>query len=123
VTDTLHLEKAISLLPDHYGIFVLQKSRLKEFRKAGRNSSIDSAFQLDLFTKKELTQTFDVPGITKEAILQSFTPENINTRFKTMLKKRYAKRWEFLVQNKHRLNAVDYQFFFQHNIDPQLIYA
>jgi hypothetical protein len=40
-----------------------------------------------------------------------------------MLKRRYAKRWKFLVENKKSIYGIDYQFFFQHNIEPNVIYG
>jgi hypothetical protein len=122
VIDEKHFTKAKKLIPDHYGIIVLHGHQLINDKTASPNEKLDSEKQLRLFTKKELAQTFKIPDITTEEIQINYVPEEINERFKEMLKKRYTKRWQFLVDNKKQIYPIDYQFFFQHNIQPRIIY-
>ena len=123
VIDEKHYNNALKLIPKHYGVLVLHGHKLTEDRRAELNTKLNPLMQLKLFTKKELTQTFKIPGLTEEEVLINFEASEINDWFKVMLKKRYAKRWSFLVENKKKINPIDYQFFFQHNIRPEVIYG
>jgi hypothetical protein len=120
--DEKHYSKAIRLIPDQYGIMVLHGSKLTMDREPLANKKLEPEMQLNLFSKKELSQIFKLPGITKEEIFINFEPEEINNFFKDMLKRRYSKRWQFLVDNQKNICSIDYQFFFQHNILPEIIY-
>jgi len=122
VIDEKHYTKALELIPDHYGIIVLHGHQLTIDKKADVNVNLVPEMQLSLFSKKELNQAFKIPAITADEILINYEPHEINSIFKEMLKKRYAKRWQFLVDNRDRIYATDYQFFFQHNINPAIIY-
>jgi hypothetical protein len=123
VIDEKHYSKAVKLIPRRYGIFVLHGNILTEDRPAELNSRLDPLMQLKLFTKKELSQTFKVPGVTIEELYGNYEVDEINDAFKKMLKNRYVKRWKFLVDNKKTIHAIDYQFFFKHNIQPSIIYG
>lgn len=123
VIDEKHYQKALQIIPARYGVMVLHKQKLTEDRSAMPNTKLNTLAQLNLFTKKEFAQTFKVPGITKEEVLMNFEADEINHWFKIMLKNRYAKRWQFLVSNQTKVHPIDYQFFFQHNIAPEIIYG
>lgn len=123
VIDETHYKNALKLTPAHYGILVLHGMDLMEDRPAALNSRLNPMAQLRLFTKKELASIFRIPGITAEEIVMNFDEEEINQWFKRMLKDRYSKRWQFLMQHRQQINPVDYQFFFQHNIAPNIIYG
>jgi hypothetical protein len=118
VIDKKHLKKAIQLIPKNYGILIVDGD-LKEIKKAKKNSLINCQKQLNLFTKKELYTHF---GESKAEVLQKFTCPAINKQFKSMLKKRYLNKWNFLRDNKANILPIDYQFFFRHNISPKLLY-
>lgn len=122
VIDEKHYQKVIQLIPDRYGILVLEKCRLVEKRNGKLNDKHDVAKQLNLFSKKEFSDAFKIPGISKEEVSVNFSDNEINEQFKRMLKKRYAKRRDFLVSNVAKINPIDYQFFFQHNLEPEIIY-
>jgi len=122
VIDEKHYSKAVKLIPNHYGVMVLHGHLLTEDKPAELNGRLDPSTQLKLFTKKEFSQSFKTPGITEDEILINFDEKEINSIFKAMLKKRYAKRWNFLVDNKTKIHSIDYQYFFQHNIEPRIIY-
>lgn len=123
VIDVKHYNAALALLPKHYGVYILEKNKLVEDRKAKINNYLDSKIQLSLFTKKELQQTFSESAPDVNLITEFYTKEEINYRFKEMLKKRYSKKWNFLKENLDGIYPIDYQFFFQHNISPQIIYG
>jgi hypothetical protein len=123
VIDERHFSKAVEIIPQRYGIMLLRKGKLVNQRKGERNNKHDVVRQLELFSKKEFNQAFPIPGISKEEVVVNFTDEEINDQFKHMLKLRYSKRWTFLVENAENINPIDYQFFFQHNLTPSLIYG
>jgi hypothetical protein len=123
VIDEKHYTKALQLIPNRYGVFVLHGNIVHEDRPAELHTDHDPLMQLKLFTKKELLQTFRIPNTSIEEIDANFEAEEINEAFKKMLKRRYAKRWKFLVENKKSIYGIDYQFFFQHNIEPNVIYG
>jgi len=122
VLDEKHYDNALCQVPERYGVYVLQKQSLVEIRKALPNQAHDPRIQLSLFTKRELAQSFPIVGINIEDALINFTPEEINARFKAMLKKRYATRWQFLLDHQSEIHPIDFQYFFQHNIHPSIIY-
>lgn len=123
VIDETHYKAALKLIPNHYGIYVLEKNKLQQLKPATLNNHLNTNIQLGLFTKRELEQTFKSvkPDIT--LIKESFTDEQINLCFKEMLKRRYTKRWNFLKANLSEILPIDYQFFFHHNIHPKVIYG
>lgn len=118
-----HLQNAIKLLPKQYGIFVLEKDKLVRKKDAKKNNCLVPEMQLKLFTKKELMIQFKGVEPVIENILDIYSSENINESFKSMLKKRYDKKWQFLKQNINEIFPIDYQYFFQHNIHPKIIYG
>lgn len=123
VIDEKHLPGAINLIPAHYGIYVMVKEKLVRKKIATKNCCLEAEIQLRLFTKKELGQHFiEVNPIISE-IAKQFSETEINERFKIMLKKRYAKKWTFLKENLEEILPIDYQYFFHHNIQPQVIYG
>lgn len=123
VIDEIHYKKALQLIPQHYGILILHGQELLEERSAQLNDRLDTVSQLTLFTKKEFAQIFRIEAITLNEVLVNFTTAEINYWFKVMLKRRYAKRWDFLVSNMDNIFPIDYEFFFQHNIRPDIIYS
>lgn len=123
VIDEKHYKTAMTLIPKYYGVLVLHGHILTEDKPAKLNNGLDSATQLKLLTKKEFSQAFKIEGITKEEVLVNFSQEEINFYFKQILKKRYCKKWDFIIDNKKKINPIDYQFFFNHNILPEIIYG
>ena len=114
-----HLSKVREILPFEYGIFILENGKLFEKRKAKKNRNISSERQLKIFTKKEIHRFFKTDT---KSVLNLFSPKEINSIFKEMLKSRYSKKWGFLCQNRQNILPIDYQYFYHHNIAPNLIY-
>lgn len=121
VVSHLNLTEALFRTPENYGVWVVKGLKRQEYRKAEKNPILDSRAQLSLLTKIELTKTF---GTTLfENILCDFTGDRINELFKEVLKNRYNKRWCFIKDNQNEILPIDYQFFFNSNIPPSLIYS
>lgn len=115
-----HLTKVREILPSEYGIFIEENGKLFEKRKARKNSKISSERQLNLFTKKEINHFFKTDT---ESVLELFPTRKINSIFKEMLKSRYSKKWQFLCRNRCDILPIDYQYFYHHNITPNIIYG
>lgn len=122
VTDTLHYIKCFDIIPDNYGIYEVVNRNLILIKKPIKNNNFDSEAQLKLFTKKEFRKFLSPYGNTIEEVLKSLSPNTINTQFKEMLKARYVDRSTFLKRHKGLILPIDYQFFFNRNIPPTIIY-
>ena len=119
VLDKIHLSKAREILPEKFGIMETVNDELIYRRQAKKNRRLNAEAQLSIFTKKELHRYFKAD---KEEVLNAFPKSRINEVFKTMLKGRYKARWQFLKDHLNQILPIDYQYFFQSNIPPSLIY-
>ena len=122
VIDEKHYKQALKLIPEYYGIYVLEKNEINEDKKAILNTNLDAIAQLSLFTKKELQQSFRTSNPNIFIIREHFCRNEINKHFKEMLKNRYQKKWNFLRNNFEHILPIDYQYFFHHNVKPEIIY-
>jgi hypothetical protein len=120
VIDRKHLARADTIIPDNYGIWIYSNNKKQVFRKAKKNLVLDSRMQLQLLTKKELQKTFSETD--REIIIENPPLESINLHFKQCLKERYFKRWEYLKIHQQSIFPIDYQFFFNKNVNPSIIY-
>ena len=116
-----HLSHVRKVLPSNYGIIIERNGFFVTKRKPKKNNKICPKSQIDLFNKMEL-ETFCGLSDPKK-ILKELSPKQINEQFKLMLKKRYAKKWAFLTSRKKEIFPLDYQYFYHHNIEPELIYG
>jgi hypothetical protein len=121
IVDERHLEGAINIIPEHFGIYTFHRGRKKSVRKATRNDGIDAAFQLEVLTKKELQLCFK--ETERASILTQIDPVTINIKFKQALKDRYRKRWQFITEKHLEILPLDVQFFFNTNVDPGQVYS
>jgi hypothetical protein len=122
VVDEKHLDKLINVLPVNYGIWSYRKSKKTIHRKPSLNNRIDSDFQLTLLTKNELQRAFGEFDGNREEILKNLNFEEINIRFKNILKLRYLNKWSFITENSESILPIDIQFFFSKNLNPKLVY-
>ncbi len=119
-------------LPDICGIYSYTQTRTHQIRfhkerNAQLNPDICSPAQLDLFTKAEFILYFNCPKDLSRAKMKSFVLEHfsdtaINAAFKEAIKSKYRKNWTFLYQNHQKILEIDYQWFFQNEINPDLVY-
>jgi len=120
IIDKKHLKQANEIIPANYGIWIFSNNRKQILRKAKKNIDLDSMMQLELLTKKELKRGFSQTD--REVIFSDYNQNDINLRFKRCLKERYFERWEYLKINHQSILPIDYQFFFNKNVNPSLIY-
>lgn len=124
VIDQRHLSGVQETVPASFGIWSFsQKGIKKVHRPATLNTRIEPSLQLALLTQKELRQYFNEAGGIKHRIQHTYNAPEINLRFRAALKRRYERRWNFLIDNHENILPIDIQFFFKRNIDPQLIYS
>lgn len=122
VIDEKHLDSVLRMLPTHFGIWSYSQGKKRVCQKASLSKEIDAEFQLGLLTKKELRTRFkECEGVAHD-ILRTLTSEEINSRFKEVLKSRYNARWSFVRTNSEKILPIDIQFFFSTNLDPKLVY-
>lgn len=122
VVDNKHVARSKKILPPSFGIISFINNRKKIHHPVTRNNRIDPRSQLELLTKKEFTSAFK-DCISRDQVVKKYTDTEINAAFKNTLKLRYAKRWNFLLENQAEIFPVDIQFFFNSNISPKLIYT
>jgi hypothetical protein len=123
VIDESHYTKAIRLIPENYGIYIFAGKDLEEIKKPQINIKIDCEKQISLLTKKELNSYFNISTYSTINIFSAYSESEINRIFKDVLKNRYKKKWHFLVNERKQILPIDYQFFFQNNIPPEIIYG
>ena len=123
VIGSSHLQNAIEILPDNYGVWCFDTPTKEVFKDAKLNTYIDSEFQLLLLTKKEREANFKINTGEVDVILKEFNEIQINSNFKKALKERYQKKWSFIVSNSEKILPFDLQFFFKKNINPEIVYA
>lgn len=118
-----HLKNATQIIPSNYGIVNVSNGKFEIVKEAKRNKNIMPSKQIALLTKKEIENAFNISKQNINKILVKYDMKEINEAFKETLKKRYIKKWEFLVSNKEAILPIDYQFFFRNNILPEIIYG
>jgi hypothetical protein len=77
--------------------------------------------QISLLNKKEKKQVFGMD--TDLEILSTKSQKHINEGLKIALKSRYQSRWNFLTSQWENILPIDIQFFFNKNINPNLVYG
>ncbi len=120
VIDKVHLSNVIGILPEYYGIWYFEGTKKIVHRRAAYSPKINAAEQLCLFNKIELMKSFG--SVNREEILVSNDSITINQALKEMLKKRYIDRWNFVKSNWNQILPIDLQFFFNTNVNPEIIY-
>lgn len=118
-----HLRNALKIIPPNYGIINITGNKYVIKKEAKKNKNINPIKQIELMTQKEVKNAFQLSKDEIEIIINKYSKAEINSSFKETLKKRYIKRWDFLVSNKEVILPIDYQFFFQNNILPEIIYG
>lgn len=115
-----HVERCIEVLPNNFGIIIYNDSKQKKIRKAELNNNISPIVQLKLLSKQELFEQFNSSDVI--LISKQYKANQVNQLFKKALKKRYEKRWKFIVTNDRVILPIDLQFFFNTNISPNILY-
>lgn len=123
VIDECHLSNAKIIIPNSFGIIIFKDSQLITLKKAQKNKFIRSDKQIETFNKTELLEFFDNYTVNRKKILSDYSRNQINSRFKKMLLRRYTTKWNFIKEYYERILPLDYQFFFNNNIAPEIIYG
>lgn len=121
VVDEKHLESVKKLIPECYGIWTFNGKKRYEHIKATLSHFINPEKQLGILNKKELRKHFNETKISQ--IIDLYTPKEINEIFKLSLKNRYHDRWNFIINKWDSILPMDVQFFFNRNIEPNIIYS
>jgi hypothetical protein len=122
VVDEVHFEKAKKILPADWGLWVYRNGAFYFFRKASRNAYTNVRAQLMLMSKIEIAKFIQKDIPPTDEILERYSQQEIASAFRMALKSRYRNRWEFVTSHKRQIMPVDYQFFFNNNLNPKKIY-
>lgn len=128
-----NVDSVKSILPEHCGIYTYKQNRLgnykfKLLRYSTECDKLNSLKQLQLLRKKELLTNFKIKESFNnrneiiDYIASHYTSQQINKKFKSILKYRFKEQWDFLKQNHNNICEIDYQWFFKNQIDPSRIY-
>lgn len=125
-------KEIVKLLPQGCGLYTYKQLKngsytFKLAKKARLSNLINPIKQLNLFTKKEINKLVKATvDQSKEEIItfltKKYSKEEINLMFKKYIKQKYSNNWKFLQQNIDNIYEIDYQWFFQNNILPKIIY-
>lgn len=124
--------EAVQFLPSDIGIYTYYKTRQNNYRFTISRPSclngqfLNSKYQLSTLTKADIRHCCPDGMNDKEQMIQ-FILENqssaqINQLYKNCIKHKYNSNWDFLFQNHQSIIDLDYQWFFQNKINPELIY-
>ncbi|MBW5468475.1 sce7726 family protein [Brevibacillus formosus] len=135
VSHVKHLEKVKEIAPDHCGIISFRAvNNVWKFhtrKKAKLHEFLDSQEQLRNLTVKEIDVIIKNVGLNnapkdrrqrEQAILELLSTNDINTFFKTSIKKRFQRRWNHLEKNFNDINPIDLQAFFKTEANPYWVY-
>lgn len=127
------LRKIVKQIPAECGIYIYKLSRRGSYvfnmeRAAIQSDSLSSVKQLSLLWKSELSRHFAAVSDNDKAsaietIINRYSHDYINKKFKTVLKERYREKWQFLKDNHDEIFDIDYQWFYQNSVCPNLIYG
>lgn len=123
------IEKSIPSLCGIYMYALTKRGKFKFtlYRDASKSQTLNAKKQLNLLRKQELLNYFSPKGVQRRddiinSILENHSSENINYRFKQIIKLRYQEKWDFLRQNHTDILEIDYQWFYKHTVNPEIIY-
>jgi len=117
-----HINQARHLLPKKWGIWCYASGQQQLYRRPSRNTDINSIAQMSLLSKAEILKHFPDQQGDVHKILRTLSSHQVNKRFKKALKARYQIRWEFITERQDTILPIDFQFFFNNNVFPEIIY-
>jgi len=130
-----HYLKVLEKVPSYCGIITYTSDKeglpFSFKRKRTLNLEIDSKYQLSSLTIKELEKILKLEGLNtlltdreerEELLLLKLTSKKINHHFKETVKRRFRKKWQFIVDNADKIQPIDYQSFFKSSADPHWVY-
>ncbi|WP_455819601.1 sce7726 family protein [Clostridium butyricum] len=128
-----NLKNIFNLIPIHCGVYSYYINSdgiytFKKEKKALYSKALNNAYQLNLFSKKDLIKNFkkcnnnSTKPLIIDEILLNYSYKYINSIFKKLLKSKYKAKWNFLKENHDKIYEIDYQWFFKNNINPNIVY-
>ena len=126
----VHIYK--SYIPDECGIYSYRLTKkgtyiFKRVKTACVSKLLSPRDQLDVFSKKDLNLFFNCPLLNQKIdminlIVNTYSKNDINKKFKNHLKLKFSDRWEFLKENHNDILEIDYQWFYKNMISPKFVY-
>lgn len=130
-----YLNAVLELSPDYCGIDVYYLHNgcweIKTERSANFSPYIDETVQVQSLSSKDMkvllknADCHDIPKTKREresTIFKLIPPNEIRELFKTVIKTKFAHRWDYLQQNFDRILPIDIQMFYKCNADPKWVY-
>lgn len=130
-----YLNSVLELSPEYCGIDVFYLSNecweIKTERCATINPNIDETIQVKSLSSKDMAELLkiadchDIPKTKSEresAIFKLIPQNEINELFKTVIKAKFAHRWNYLRHNFNSILPIDIQMFYKCNADPKWVY-
>ena len=99
-----------------------------ETKEATKSNAFDTKQQLSLFRISEIKQIFPecanmCKGDAIGYLISKYSTDAINKAFKETLKSRLHDQWSFLENNRKDIFEIDYQWFYQSQTKPALVYG
>lgn len=129
-----HLERAVELVPDFCGVQVYTVVEsgidLHTIRTPQPSKMINAEAQVRNLASKDLAEILRQAGLPDPRqkderialVLRECDPEQINDYFKTVVKRKYQKQWDYLQSIFDQVEPVDIQAFYRTGADPKWVY-
>ena len=130
-----HLEKAITIIPEHCGIIVYDinngQCNFEQVKKPHKSPLISLSSQVKSMNSKEMALALKKAGLSnvpnnkaeREKKLISIDDEGtMNDIFKFTIKERYKEQWLYVNQIMNDILPIDMQVFFHSKADPRWVY-
>lgn len=125
-------EKKVSkIIDESIGIITYSKVdsnlKVRTHKKAIKQEDKNPYNQLNSLDLKSLRSIKpELTDLNRELLIDElirlYKPRTINSLYKKLLKMKYNKRFNFIVDNLQDINPIDLQTFFKLNINPKKIY-
>lgn len=127
------LKEIKNKIPNDCGIYMYSSSKrgryqFVETKEATKSNAFDTKQQLSLFRISEIKQIFPecanmCKGDAIGYLISKYSTDAINKAFKETLKSRFHDQWSFLENNRKDIFEIDYQWFYQSQTKPALVYG
>lgn len=132
ITSDTRWQSLPDYVPETCGIYSYHQKRDGRYaftlrQRSQLNRNHDSEKQLSIMPKRDLViESGFGANLPKETLvaqcLATLDPREINTMFKSYLKRRYSSRWEYFKSVRPQIFEIDYEWFFRNNLNPSIIY-
>jgi hypothetical protein len=133
ITTKEQYKKIFDSIPMECGVYLYSITNDFQYKfyvkkKAVLSNRLNPEKQLSVLTIKDLSFYFNIDNVRDKQeiinkIIKDFPPNIINKKFKELIRNKYNNNWYFLINNINNIYELDYQWFFQNNIEPKIIYG